>query len=261
MTKKQVGEEVMTGTQHRNLEAGADDAEAMEGCCLLACLLAPHFLLSLLSYRTQDHPPRNGTTHNRLVPPPSITNFKNALYGPWADPVCKLHSQPHNTQRYLHSQELQHVQDQRIPGSQELGHARISRSQRQLDSQKLRHTQDLRITGSQNHRITGSQRYLNSEEFWHNQDHRKDRLQSDIAKASSTRDNQMAGGKCKNISNRNQGYLASSEPSSPTIASPGYPNTRDKQDSDLKSLLMTMIEDVKKDINNSLKEIQENTGK
>jgi CHAD domain-containing protein len=30
---------------------------------------------------------------------------------------------------------------------------------------------------------------------------------------------------------------------------------------DLKSLLMTMMEDVKKDINNSLKEIQENTGK
>jgi F0F1-type ATP synthase membrane subunit b/b' len=30
---------------------------------------------------------------------------------------------------------------------------------------------------------------------------------------------------------------------------------------DLKSLLMTMMEDFKKDINNSLKEIQENTGK
>jgi hypothetical protein len=67
------------------------------------------------------------------------------------------------------------------------------------------------------------------------------------------------GGKCKN-SNRNQGYLTSSEPNSPTIASPGYPNTSGKQDSDLKSLLM-MIEDIKKDINNSLKEIQENTGK
>ena len=30
---------------------------------------------------------------------------------------------------------------------------------------------------------------------------------------------------------------------------------------DLKSLLMMMMEDYKKDINNSLKEIQENTGK
>jgi hypothetical protein len=54
--------------------------------------------------------------------------------------------------------------------------------------------------------------------------------------------------------------LASSEPNSPTIASPGYPNTLEKQDSDLKSLLMRMTEDIKKDINNSLKEIQENTG-
>jgi uncharacterized Fe-S cluster-containing protein len=67
----------------------------------------------------------------------------------------------------------------------------------------------------------------------------------------------MAGGKHKNISNRNQGYLASSEPNSPTIASPGYIITLEKQDLDLKSLLMMMIEDFKKDINNSLKEIQE----
>jgi hypothetical protein len=55
--------------------------------------------------------------------------------------------------------------------------------------------------------------------------------------------------------------LASSEPNSPTIASPGYNITLEKQDSDLKSLLMMMTEDVKKDINNSLKEIQENVGK
>ena len=67
----------------------------------------------------------------------------------------------------------------------------------------------------------------------------------------------MAGGKHKNISNRNQGYLASSEPNSPTIASPGYPNTPEKQDSDLKSLLMMMIEDIKKGINNFFKEIQD----
>jgi hypothetical protein len=71
----------------------------------------------------------------------------------------------------------------------------------------------------------------------------------------------MAGGKCKNINNRNQGYLASSEPNSPTIASPGYTIILEKQDSDLKSPLMMMIEDFKKDINNSLKEIQENTDK
>jgi hypothetical protein len=71
----------------------------------------------------------------------------------------------------------------------------------------------------------------------------------------------MAGGKPKNMSNRNQGYLASSEPNSPTIESSGYTITLDKQDSDLKSLLMMMIEGFKKDINNSLKEIEENTGK
>jgi hypothetical protein len=71
----------------------------------------------------------------------------------------------------------------------------------------------------------------------------------------------MAGGKHKNRSNRSQGYLASSEPSSPNIASPGYPITPEKQDSNLKSLLTMMTEAFKKDINNSLKEIQETTGK
>jgi hypothetical protein len=71
----------------------------------------------------------------------------------------------------------------------------------------------------------------------------------------------MAGGKHKNISNRNQGYLASSEPNSPNIASPGHPNTPEKQDLDMKSLFTMMLEDFKKDANNSLEEIQENTGK
>ena len=42
----------------------------------------------------------------------------------------------------------------RIIGSQELGHSSISWFQRQLDFQELWHIQDLRITGSQNHRIT-----------------------------------------------------------------------------------------------------------
>ena len=52
----------------------------------------------------------------------------------------------------------------------------------------------------------------------------------------------MARGKGENISNRKQGYLASSEPSSPTTDSPGYSNTPAKQDLDLKSYLMIMIE-------------------
>jgi gas vesicle protein len=55
--------------------------------------------------------------------------------------------------------------------------------------------------------------------------------------------------------------FASSEPNSPNIASPGYTITPEKQYLDLKSLLMMVIEDFKKDIKNSLKEIQENTGK
>ena len=70
----------------------------------------------------------------------------------------------------------------------------------------------------------------------------------------------MAKGKSKNVSKRSQGYLASSEPSSPTTASPRYPNTPEKQDSDLKSHLMMLIEDFKKDINDSIKEIWKNTG-
>ena len=65
----------------------------------------------------------------------------------------------------------------------------------------------------------------------------------------------MARGKGKNISNRNQGYLASSEPSSPTTASPEYTNTPENQESVLKSYLMKIIESFKEDINNSLKEI------
>jgi hypothetical protein len=56
----------------------------------------------------------------------------------------------------------------------------------------------------------------------------------------------MVRGKGKNISNRNQGYLASSEPSSPSTVSPGYPNKPGKQYAD-------------RDINNSIKEIQVST--
>jgi hypothetical protein len=66
-------------------------------------------------------------------------------------------------------------------------------------------------------------------------------------------------GKHKNISNRNQCYLAIIETSSPTTASPGYPKTPEKQDSDVKYHLMKMKENFKKDISNSHKEITENT--
>jgi hypothetical protein len=70
----------------------------------------------------------------------------------------------------------------------------------------------------------------------------------------------MLKGKCKNLANRNQDYMASSESSLPPTACPGYPNTLEKQYLDLKSHLIMLTENFKKDINNSLKEIQENTG-
>ena len=60
----------------------------------------------------------------------------------------------------------------------------------------------------------------------------------------------MAKGKHKNLSNRNQEQTPSSKPSTPTPK---------KLDPDLKTYLM--VKDIKKDFNNSLKEIQENTAK
>ena len=48
----------------------------------------------------------------------------------------------------------------------------------------------------------------------------------------------MAKGKRRNATNRNLGNMAASEPKSPTTASPGYPNTPEKQDLDLKSLVI-----------------------
>ena len=71
----------------------------------------------------------------------------------------------------------------------------------------------------------------------------------------------MAKGKCRNITNRNQGNIAACEPSSPTSASPDYAKTPEKQDLDLKSLVMMLLEEHKKDINESLKKIQGNMNK
>ena len=62
---RESGQELKQG---RNLKPGAD-AEAMEGHCLLPA--SPCFL-SLLSYRTQDHQSRGGTTHNGLPPYQSL---------------------------------------------------------------------------------------------------------------------------------------------------------------------------------------------
>jgi hypothetical protein len=60
----------------------------------------------------------------------------------------------------------------------------------------------------------------------------RDKSHSETARPTNTKDNQRVRGKGKIISKRNQGYLASSEHSSPTTGNPGYPNTPEKQDSD-----------------------------
>ena len=72
----------------------------------------------------------------------------------------------------------------------------------------------------------------------------------------NTRDFQMVKGKHKNLNNRNQDNWASSKPGTPITMSPGYPNTPEKKDTDLKSYLMMVVEDFKKGFNNSLKAIQ-----
>jgi hypothetical protein len=55
-------------TQGKNVETGVG-AQAM--CVCVWVLLTG--LLSLLSYRTQDHQPKDDSTHNGLGPPPLIT--------------------------------------------------------------------------------------------------------------------------------------------------------------------------------------------
>ena len=64
---------------------------------------------------------------------------------------------------------------------------------------------------------------------------RLDMLHPETAGPTYTKDNQMAKVKCKNITNRNQGNMAQPPPSSLMTLSPGYPNTPEKQDLDLKS--------------------------
>ena len=67
----------------------------------------------------------------------------------------------------------------------------------------------------------------------------------------------MAKGKLKNLTNRNQDHSPSTEHSTPTSPSPGHPNTPEKIVRDLNAYLIMMVEDIKKDFNNSFKEIPE----
>jgi chromosome segregation ATPase len=71
----------------------------------------------------------------------------------------------------------------------------------------------------------------------------------------------MVKGKHKNLTNRSQDHSPSSEPSSLTSAIPEHTNTPEKLDPDLKAYLMMVLEDIKKDFNNSIKVIQDNTAK
>ena len=90
--------------------------------------------------------------------------------------------------------------------------------------------------------------------------HRRDQLQSETIRPTNKRNNQMVKGKHKNPTNRNHGYLATSEGSSLTTASPRDADIPEKQELDLKAYFVMLIEDFQKDINNSLKEILENMG-
>jgi hypothetical protein len=47
-------------------------------------------------------------------------------------------------------------------------------------------------------------------------DHRRDKLKPETARPTNTRNNKKVKGKSKNFTNRNQGYMASSEPRSAT---------------------------------------------
>jgi hypothetical protein len=88
---------------------------------------------------------------------------------------------------------------------------------------------------------------------------KRDRQQTESHRPVNTRDNQMARGKLKTIRDRSQYMWASSEPSSPTTASPEYTNRSENQEADLKSSLMNKIKSLKEYINNSQKEIQVST--
>jgi hypothetical protein len=74
-----------TGAQQgRRLQAGS-----MEGCHLVVWF---HCLLSLISYRIQDHQPSNGTGH-KVYLPPSFTTLKksNSWTRGWSC-ICCLHA-------------------------------------------------------------------------------------------------------------------------------------------------------------------------
>lgn len=82
---------------------------------------------------------------------------------------------------------------------------------------------------------SSAKKELVSQECWHRLiDLQEGQAPVRDSKTTNTRDNCMAKGKPKKLTNRNQGYLATSVPSSPITASLQYPNTPEKQELDLK---------------------------
>ena len=71
----------------------------------------------------------------------------------------------------------------------------------------------------------------------------------------------MARGKCNIISNRSQYNWHNQKANSHYKKSPGTPTYLKNLETDLKLYLMKIIDPFKEDINNSLKDIQENKGK
>ena len=75
---------------------------------------------------------------------------------------------------------------------------------------------------------TGMQERVSQECWQRLKNHRN--IKPETARTSNTRDYHMVKGKQKNLTNRNQEHWVSSELSTPTTASPRYPNTPKKQD-------------------------------
>lgn len=72
------------------------------------------------------------------------------------------------------------------------------------------------------------------------------------ATPGTSKNNQKSKGPCKNT-NKNQVNMIPSEEKYPTIASPGYSNTTEAQENDLKSNFINMTDTLKEEINISYK--------
>jgi hypothetical protein len=72
LTCSAITEGSQAGTQTRQTVGGRSWCRGRGGVLLIGLL--PHGLLILLSYRTQDHQPRDGNAYSGLGPPTSITN-------------------------------------------------------------------------------------------------------------------------------------------------------------------------------------------